>query len=517
MFVSILRIGAAWSQRILSKNAKCVEPPRFLRKIHERPFLEFMVSATVLLVAWSPYFILLSPGIVTADTLNEISQAMGDVPLSDHHPILYTGFLKITLTLGVFLTGNIGCGLIVSGLTQMVLLAGIFSLAIVSIDFSFRYSWLIRIATLAFFALNPLIGWYSITLWKDVLFSAFVLLLCSSTVSFSMREHPAQISVREGVVFFFALLGVLFLKKSGIYLVLPTVLTLIIARPGIRKALASISISALAFYMIVHGALMGLLGVIEGDSREALSVPLQQVARVVAYDQDSLSDSDKQAISAVLPLEDLSSLYYAKVSDNVKSTFETDVFKNNITTYAKLYFKLGISHPIEYLDAFLSGTSGYWYPETKYWSVSGSDYRYVLDSYTEWGWTVYDNPERYDSSKTVSPEREEAVDFVTGIKNIPILSALLSIGLWVWIYFSLFCFLPRHLKKKLASVFMLVAMVWITCLISPVYAETRYAYPLLLMLPLVYGATAIAVIKDNEAVESTINSAVTTVKTDNPE
>lgn len=189
MFVSILRIGAAWSQRILSKNAKCIEPPRFLRKIHERPFLEFMVSATVLLVAWSPYFILLSPGIVTADTLNEISQAMGDVPLSDHNPILYTGFLKITLTLGVFLTGNIGCGLIVSGLTQMVLLAGIFSLAIVSIDFSFRYSWLIRIATLTFFALNPLIGWYSITLWKDVLFSAFVLLLCSSTVSFSMREN----------------------------------------------------------------------------------------------------------------------------------------------------------------------------------------------------------------------------------------------------------------------------------------------------------------------------------------
>lgn len=328
---------------------------------------------------------------------------------------------------------------------------------------------------------------------------------------------PHQISTREATVFFFALLGVLFFKKSGIYLVLPTVLTLIIALPQIRKALASVSIAALAFYLIAHGALIGLLGIEEGDSREALSVPLQQVARVVAYDQDSLSDSDKQIISAVLPLEELPSLYYAKVSDNVKSVFETDVFKNDIATYAKLYFKLGISHPIEYLDAFLSGTSGYWYPETKYWSVTGSDYRYVLDSYTEYGWTIYDDPEQYDSSKTVSFERNEAVDFVTGIKNIPGLSALLSIGLWVWIYFGLFCFLPRHLKKKLAPVFMLVAMVWITCLISPVYAETRYAYPLLLMLPLVCGAAAIAVVKDNETAKSPINSAITTAKADSHE
>ena len=56
--------------------------------------------------------------------------------------------------------------------------------------------------------------------------------------------------------------------------------------------------------------------------------------------------------------------------------------------------------------------------------------------------------------------------------------------------------MSRHTKVKLAPIIVLIVMVWITCLISPVYAETRYAYPLVLMLPLVCGVVAIVTRND---------------------
>lgn len=463
----------------------------------KHPVGGYFVCVAALLLAWLPYFFLLDPGVVTQDTYDEINQAVGNTALNDHHPIAYTAFLKLTLHFGVLLMGNIGGGVVVCSLVQMTLLALILALAITLIDIEPCYGWLLRIACLVFFALNPLIGWYSVTLWKDILFSAFVLLFCSSLIAIVMTKSDS-ISAWKYFVFFFAALGMLFLKKTGIYLALPTMIALVLVMPNFRKRLALICSAVIVCYVVLHSAFINVLGVTEGDSREALSIPLQQVARVVANDPNCLSSSDKQAVSAVLPLEEVSSLYYPKVSDNIKNQFNTDAFKNDAMSYVQLYSKLGFTHPMEYLEAFLSGTSGYWYPETKYWSVSGSDYQYVLATNIDYGEETFDDIGQYAPSKIESPERLQAIEFITGMKNIPILSVFLSISLWVWIYFAVFCFMPRHTKVKLAPIIFLIVMAWITCLISPVYAETRYAYPLVLMLPLVCGVVAMVMRNDNK-------------------
>lgn len=47
---------------------------------------------------------------MTQDTYDEINQAVGNTALTDHHPIAYTAFLKLTLHFGVLLMGNIGGG-----------------------------------------------------------------------------------------------------------------------------------------------------------------------------------------------------------------------------------------------------------------------------------------------------------------------------------------------------------------------------------------------------------------------
>ncbi len=138
---------------------------------------------------------------------------------------------------------------------------------------------------------------------------------------------------------------------------------LVLVMPNVRKRLTLICGAVIVCYVVLHSALINVLGVTEGDSREALSIPLQQVARVVANDPNCLSSSDKQAVSAVLPLEEVSSLYYPKVSDNITNQFNTDAFKNDAMSYVQLYLKLGFTHPMEYLEAFLSGTSGYCTPK----------------------------------------------------------------------------------------------------------------------------------------------------------
>ena len=75
------------------------------------------------------------------------------------------------------------------------------------------------------------------------------------------------------------------------------------------------------------------------------------------------------------------------------------------------------------------------------------------------------------------------------LPSIPVLGAAFSIGGWTWaaLVFAAVAFLRR--RRAHVPVFLLAAAVLATCLISPVFAEARYAYPILLLLPLL-GITA---------------------------
>lgn len=453
--------------------------------------------AAIMLVCWLPYFILLFPGVVTGDTYDQISQVFGFEPLSDNNPLASTLFLSITMHFGQAITGGtINDSVPFAVFGQMLAVSFIMAVAVKTIG---AKQWRLQVICLAYFALSPLVAWYSVTLWKDVIFSAFIMLLGVAigqtrlagavTDGEGAGEGKAAVAdcafdARRAILTFVALLGVLLFKKNGIYIAVPTMIVWIVLSPGLRKRISLVFIGALCTYAVMYGVAFNVLGVEKGLLREAFSLPLQQVACTIADDSDCLDASEASLVAAVLPLEELPDLYYAKCSNNVKDRFEADAFKGNAAQYAVLYLKLGLTHPLSYTKAFLAGTSGYWYPETRYWTFASSSYVSVLDNVSTYSSAVYD-PDRfsYERSEGDNLARQKAADALTGLKNVPVLSILLSIGSWTWAYVITFAFLSKRRKVELAPLYALVGMVFVTCLISPVYAEARYAYALALLLP----------------------------------
>lgn len=434
----------------------------------------------VFVAAWIPYFLLLYPGVVTADSVYQINQGLGLQALNNHQPFLHSLLEGWLVGVGAHMFGSIYVGTCFATGVQLVFLAAVFALCV-----SVQVGPFPRLFTAAFLALNPLIAWYSVTLWKDVVFSAFLLLLGVALLRIGFARGS-----RGGALALLAVasIGVLLLKKSGIYILVIALAIAAIFYVRNRRSILVVLGSVLVLNAVLNGVLMPMLGIAQGRESEAYSIPLQQMARTVVAHDSELTQADKDALGSVLPYQDLPALYYPKCADNVKSNLDEERLSKDRLSFAKLYLSLGWRFPGTYADAFLCATTGYWYPETRYWMVATSDYFDTLTVSNELGWNVYDGDFGAYVSIGHPAARERALAVLSDLRYIPGLACLFSIGFWVWVYVFLFYVSWKRRLRVLYPLFGLIGAIWLTCMISPVYAEMRYAYSLLLLLPFAFSA-----------------------------
>ena len=91
----------------------------------------FLTYAGLLLIAWIPYFLRYYPGLLTSDSCAQMAQAIGNAPLSNHHPILHTGIISLFVNLGRSIFGNINTGVALYTVFQMIAMASMFSFILV--------------------------------------------------------------------------------------------------------------------------------------------------------------------------------------------------------------------------------------------------------------------------------------------------------------------------------------------------------------------------------------------------
>jgi hypothetical protein len=161
------------------------------------------------------------------------------------------------------------------------------------------------------------------------------------------------------------------------------------------------------------------------------------------------------------------------------------MFLSDPVKYAKLWAILGGKYPKSYLKSFLSNSYGYWYPETKYWIVSDVSYVKMLYFYKKNNWAIYDeNFEKYHKDDFAT--KDILCKYINDhIRKVPIISMLFSIAFYFWIELFLFMFCLKNKKNDIMPMFFIVMATFITCIMSPVHAEMRYAYPAVIMFPVV--------------------------------
>ena len=447
----------------------------------------FFVVFGVLLCSYACYYFIFFPGITKWDSYYQIEQGMGFRQLTDENPFLHTLLIGSIIKLGASIFGTIADGIAVYTAIQMILISLAVSFMLMFMAKRGVNIWL-RLLTLAFFALHPAIAAYSVTNWKDIWLAYFLLLYVMLLIEIAYNRELFFKSKWHVTLLILVICGFLFTKNVGIYVFLLTLPFLWIYARKNYKQLIAVTLVCLSVFMLARTVVIPQLGITKGHIREAYSVPLQQIARTVTRHGDDLTEEQKQIIDEILPYDELASLYQPNLSDNVKGALNEEVFGANRGKYLKLWIELGLKHPKTYVESFLANTYGYWYPETKYWQISKSSYYDILFMYRDNDWNVYDEDvDNYVADQSSDERRDTFVDKYNALRDVPIVSTVFSLAIYFWLalVLMLICILKK--KYKMLLPFTVVMAILIICLISPVHAEYRYAFPAIISIPLLFS------------------------------
>lgn len=447
-----------------------------------RPFLALW---GLILLCWLPYYILFFPGFATPDTIHQMNMALTPGTMSSHHPPIHSWWLGGCMRLGQALFGTMGAGVALATATQCLLMALLAAAALrymARLDIAFGW----RVLALCLYTLCPLYGWYSVTLWKDVWLGCFGFLFLLCCVDITRRRAAFFACPGRVALLALSVLGLLISKNNGLYIFAITAVVLAVALKGARRQMAVVLVLGVAASQLITGPLYTALGVQKGSVREALSLPLLQIANVVRVDEESIPPADEALLRQVMPYyDDLPELYNSTVSDSVKDGFVAEAFSEKPGEYLSLYVRLGLAHPLLYVRAALEHTFGYYY----------CDYPFGWAPLTTYPSFIREYPALFPNIDPMQGQYAEPfANVLTCVQNnignerlIPGLSMLFSIGTYYWalLFCGLWAWYKRQYPRLLALVPPLAA--WLTCLASPVNGSVRYGFLAVMALPFLLG------------------------------
>jgi len=414
------------------------------------------------------------PGVLTTDSFSTIAQIIGAEGYNNTMPFWHTITVLPFYRLGVLLLGDANGGAALFHCAQILFLSGCFSYALLTMYQCGmpRYPMACFYALYAFMPYNIV---YSITLWKDVLFAGAVLLFL--TAVYRVLRPVGDHAKADNMLLICGGLGISLWRTNGwVAFAITGVVFLVLLRKQYKRLLSRLFAVLVASWILLNPVLK-LFSVSPTNLVEAFAVPMQQIARVVANDRDLTAEQEK-LLSDIFWIDKMADLYDPQTVDPIKfETFrydQVDVIKEDPSAYLKLYFSLGMRYPGDYLKAWIEETKGYWNGGYSYWiytlEVDANEFGIAHTGSGSFIARLYGALFRY-------------------VERLAILQPLMSIGLHVWMLAA--CCAVNMLKKRWEGLLCVLPLVLMIGLIlgAPVFSEFRYAYPLVISLPLILCTT----------------------------
>lgn len=505
--VLVLILAAGWyiGSRFLFTGRRAKKAPVFFTSIRF-----FFISFAVIAAAWFPCWLAYYPANYSYDGEPQLIQYTTGV-FNSHHPLLHTILLGRCYNLGVFLKAH---GIPVDGMAVYSALQALF--------LAYAYASAVRFAAkrgaskagivtmLLWFALFPVHPVMAVTTTKDIFFTAFAVLFLLRLsdilipASPDSDERKEMAGSRARILLFLqrVLLGfdgvmMTLFRKNGLYMMLLLLVFLVISAAAAAVSLKrgrkdSVCLSAMAVFLLVmilvykgtDAYLIKITNAGKGEAAEALSLPLQQIARAYKSGGNSLKEDDLNDVEKYISEFGLNQ-YRPSISDGVKQYFNNEEYAENRSEFFKVWLRIGIESPGTYAAAFLYQTMGAWYPD----DVSH------LEVYRDWWrnrvcyivtdaepvFVAYDFVERDNFAPAVR-SFYEAICTDCVYRKIPLVEYLFSPLLWCLGAFMLpIALLVRKRKGAFlvsVPVFGELVMIFLgPCVIS------RYIYPFMGLLP----------------------------------
>lgn len=483
----------------------------------------FAAPALVLALCWLPVLIGYAPALFMWDTNTQILQWFGlpnhisssvdlldsSVLLTQHHPPLHTALVGLCVQAGISLAGSENLGIFIYAVLQ-------WTVDILAISWAFRIAQIVgaprapRFVALGFIALVPAYSNYSVLVTKDVLFASALLMFAIELVYlvFCAASFDGRIafSRRHAVLLVAGALGAALLRSGMVVAVAGGAIaaTLLLwrmqrrlAREGLRpvsaRSLLRIPLIALALVIAVNLLLARVvypaLAITPSSKREALSIPMQQVARFMRDRPDAVQPEDLRAIDRVLDAPSLARLYDPSKSDPVKATYKEQASSDDLSAFWQTWARLFARDPGCFISATAANYYGYFYPaHAMSWSYT-SYFSSLVMANTETN-LIYSDIASYFSFHQLDHPFVRALDGLCSgyrllFQRLPFLTLTMQAALYDWALVLLTAYAVRRRRSHPAVVLVPAWIVLLIALVGPCNATTyfRYAYPVALLVP----------------------------------
>lgn len=490
----------------------------------------------ILFAAWLPYLIICFPTVSLGfDYYWQLLQGTGVLPLSNHHPVFGSLVFGALYKIG-YLFGGASAGLFFTSLVQVLLMCSCFALFVACLKWMGCPKWF-WIALLVLYAACPVFISHGIWVIKDSIFSSLISLFFLQVFMYLQMVRGRLRSFWLIRLPWIAVTGILSsIYRNGILPILIFVFLALVWDGRKRKDRKQFKYAWILLAVFLGGNLLwsGVLkiaGVYPTNSREALCMLSRQIVNTLRYQPDSLSEKDRELLEKVYKenggLKKTIKAYDVIKADPVKpSYFEST---SDMLEYISLWFRLGVRHMGPYLDAFLQGSYGYWYPFYNAEAVNhaiplnapeedfAGDKRknaklknmplYARNSLIDNGIDIEQTAgdyvrekdpavaEIYDVRSAFPEAREGLTEFMQKLEGIPVLSMLFVPGFYTWILFLALGYLLS--RRKVGGYLWPLVLIVALCMLSPVNGYMRYFLPVAMIAPFLMGTCMIKEKKDD--------------------
>jgi len=430
-------------------------------------------SLIYLLFLWNIEY----PGVLTRDSVSTMYQIFTG-NYNNTMPYWHTKFVELFYRIGFYLFGEVNAAIAFYSIIQILLLSACYSYVLITLYQAGVPKWYACIVYVLF-ALVPYNIVFSVTLWKDILFGVSACLIITSLFRI-FRGLSAQLFY-DYFVFSASSFGFCLMRTNGWVAFLVTFCLMICLKHRIQRKLLRLMALVLIITWVLLNPVLSMLNVSSTDWTEACAVPFQQVARVVAGDC-WLEESEREFLEEVFDLEAVKENYTPHTVDPVKfgplKRDNIDFLEENIGEFVDVWLSIGRRYPNEYMIAWIELTRGYW----------NGGYN-GLDKYNLYAYGVAENEFGIVHSEKDNIISDIYRNYFTFVEWNGYTTIFYSVGLHVW--GLLLCMIINAMKKKeeiflTIPCFVLILGLWIG---TPVYAEFRYAYPLMISMPVILAAT----------------------------
>ena len=432
----------------------------------------FIPFAIFLAVYLSIFFSCYYPGILSLDSIDQISQMFTGV-YSNHHPLCHTLLVQMFFNAGLAIFGDAGRAVAVYVIFQTVFMSASFAFLISTMK-RMKYSRALIIASIVWCAIMPFHIMFSFTIWKDVVFGAFVMLfvLAAARIMNGIGNTAFNYVLAAICSVAFCLM-----RSNGLFAFVLVAAAVFFLMKKYRKLLI-IMVPAIVISLIIKHGVFSVFNVTPPDTVESLSIPLQQVARVIVEDGD-ITDNDMALISSIIDVDEARASYDPGLSDPIKNLIRDygcqDRIRENGGAFISMYVRTFAHNPILYAIAWADQTKGFW----------NSGYPCMV-----WYWDIEKNS--FGIERTIMCERANTAlgEYLWLFYNDPVFQIFVSIGLYVWVLLLMFFrSLSGRNTTALIATMPCVAIILSLVISTPAFSEFRYLYSLYCLLPFIIASS----------------------------